>query len=263
MKEKGACLDCGAEIDQRALRCKRCAGYLRGRHRTYEQLRWEDFKYRASKNRYSAACYIDGEQKTVWRHRWHWEMNNGKVPPGYHVHHKNEDPSDDRLENLELKKLQEHLSDHHKREKSALWRGGRKEVASCKACGKEFTRWKSSRQKFCSMACDQKIRTMSATLILTCVNCGKEFERLKCKSNRPGKKQPFCSPECYLEHRWGTPRERTRQCAFCGSTFELERSRTKNSRSGKCYCSRECYQKDRFSTTLPSKMTTPSLQPAS
>lgn len=261
MLRRGACLDCGREIDKRAERCKSCAGFQRGEHRTYEQLEWEDFKFRKSKNRYSASCYIDGKVRTVWRHRWHWEMNNGKAPPGYHVHHKNEDPSDDRLENLELKKQSEHRSDHVKGEKSPLWRGDRTELYICKVCGKEFKGWKSRPRQYCSKACDQLDRTRMATLILTCAQCGKEFERLHCQSERPRHSQPFCSPACYLKHRWGGPNTRTRRCGYCGKHIKLRPSRIRNSKSGKCYCSRDCYLKDRFSTTSPSRKIIPSLQP--
>ena len=44
--------------------------------------------------------------------RWMWEQVNGPVPPGYEVHHVNEDPTDDRLSNLRLEKASDHRSIH-------------------------------------------------------------------------------------------------------------------------------------------------------
>jgi ribonucleotide reductase alpha subunit len=44
--------------------------------------------------------------------RWVWEQANGPIPDGYDVHHVNEDPTDDRLSNLEARPAVEHRSEH-------------------------------------------------------------------------------------------------------------------------------------------------------
>ena len=45
-------------------------------------------------------------------HRDVWEFHNGKIPVGYHVHHKNENRGDNRIENLELLHRSSHASFH-------------------------------------------------------------------------------------------------------------------------------------------------------
>lgn len=54
----------------------------------------------------------DVPNSTVWMNRFMWEQVNGKIPDGYHVHHKNDDPTDDRLSNFELVERIEHITEH-------------------------------------------------------------------------------------------------------------------------------------------------------
>lgn len=49
---------------------------------------------------------------TVWENRFVWEQANGPIPEGFHVHHRNEDPTDDRLSNLELRDGADHIAEH-------------------------------------------------------------------------------------------------------------------------------------------------------
>lgn len=66
----------------------------------------------------------DGYIKIQWRdgkkvlgkylHIAVWEAFNGEVPDGYDVHHINHNPSDNRLENLELITRNEHAVMHNK-----------------------------------------------------------------------------------------------------------------------------------------------------
>src|SRR5690606_10094417 len=45
-------------------------------------------------------------------HTYVWEFNKGKVPKGCHVHHKNENTWDNRIENLEIIEASKHHSYH-------------------------------------------------------------------------------------------------------------------------------------------------------
>ncbi len=45
-------------------------------------------------------------------HQWVWFNFHGEQPKGYHVHHKNEDKSDNSIENLELISAAQHSSLH-------------------------------------------------------------------------------------------------------------------------------------------------------
>lgn len=41
-----------------------------------------------------------------------WELANGEIPAGFHVHHKNRDYTDNSVENLELLGAREHAHEH-------------------------------------------------------------------------------------------------------------------------------------------------------
>jgi site-specific DNA-cytosine methylase len=48
----------------------------------------------------------------IFLHRVIWEQQNGAIPDGYHIHHKNGDKSDNRIENLECVTPSEHGTIH-------------------------------------------------------------------------------------------------------------------------------------------------------
>jgi len=48
----------------------------------------------------------------VYEHRVVWEDANGPIPPGHHVHHRNGNKLDNRLENLELLTHGDHIRLH-------------------------------------------------------------------------------------------------------------------------------------------------------
>lgn len=49
----------------------------------------------------------------VREHRFVWEEDNGPVPVGHHIHHKDENKSNNSLSNLELLTHAEHNRRHH------------------------------------------------------------------------------------------------------------------------------------------------------
>lgn len=58
--------------------------------------------------------------KTVhqWVHRMVWEQANGEIPEGYVIHHKDGDPRNNKLENLELLSAYDHQSEHYETRKA-------------------------------------------------------------------------------------------------------------------------------------------------
>jgi len=47
-----------------------------------------------------------------YQSRWMWEQVHGPIPEGFEVHHRNEDPTDDRLSNFELLPQFDHRQEH-------------------------------------------------------------------------------------------------------------------------------------------------------
>lgn len=51
-------------------------------------------------------------------HRFVWQEAHGPIPDGYHIHHRDHDPGNNALENLELIEGRAHISRHHKGRKA-------------------------------------------------------------------------------------------------------------------------------------------------
>lgn len=68
-------------------------------------------QYYEDKNGYH-SCILSGE--CLQLHRSIWESVNGPIPKGFHIHHRNQDTHDNRLENLELLTISEHSKRHAK-----------------------------------------------------------------------------------------------------------------------------------------------------
>jgi hypothetical protein len=97
--------------------------------------------------------------KTKLLHRHIMEQQLGRVlRADEHVHHKNGDRHDNRIENLEVMVAADHLREH--KQKHAL-------QATCTVCGTQFTPapTKRGRAKTCSPGCAnvQRSRTEKAT----------------------------------------------------------------------------------------------------
>jgi hypothetical protein len=50
---------------------------------------------------------------TLYLHRVIWEEANGPIPPGFDIHHKDQDPNNNALENLERVARPEHMPKYH------------------------------------------------------------------------------------------------------------------------------------------------------
>ncbi|MGE5333207.1 MAG: HNH endonuclease signature motif containing protein [Nitrososphaerota archaeon] len=146
-------------------------------------------------------------------HQEIWKDANGPIPEGHHIHHKDSNPLNNALENLECVAGSEHheyhmslLSEeeqakrrewfHRIREKASNWHGsdaGRQWHAElgrlswegrgytkhiCQQCGLEFeSRIESDRAKFCSNSCKSAYRRSQGKDLeqRICVVCGRPF----------------------------------------------------------------------------------------
>ena len=88
-------------------------GAAEGRTR-YQDLTEEHFtEIRPSDGRVYAHYWSDdGRRRTVYRYQWRWERAFGHLPKGWVLHHKNRNPTDDRLENLQPMTSSDHKREH-------------------------------------------------------------------------------------------------------------------------------------------------------
>ena len=108
-------------------------------------------------------------RKHAYEHRVLWEKHFGQIPEGHHVHHKNGDKRDNRLENLELLSSFEHHS-HHFAEQGAT------------------QEHKDRAAKILSGAWAKM-----PMLKLRCVVCDSDFEKRQHITKGAAK---YCSPKC-------------------------------------------------------------------
>jgi hypothetical protein len=127
-------------------------------------------------------------------HRDVWEFAFGEIPLGHHIHHRDGNPVNNSISNLECMEATEHLKltwKEHKegkqehftvlaREKATQWHKSDEGRLWHSRMAKRSESWKKWKR-------DKK----------PCVWCGKEFDALIRKS---GNAQKFCHPNCKAAH---------------------------------------------------------------
>lgn len=176
---------------------------------------------------YLSSKKIDG--KRLRYHVYFWIKNNGPIPPGFAVHHKDENKENNTLENFvlvsdivhcrihakermadpvrfenqkeSLKRIQERAAEWHASLEGREWHKKHYEefkeklhseiIKKCIFCGKEY-KTKKHGALFCSNSCCQKYnyREKKDFVEKTCQLCGKTFLGNKYRET------PFCSRSC-------------------------------------------------------------------
>ena len=174
---------------------------------------------------HESGYWICTAKKKIRAHRWVWECIHGKIPKGYHIHHKDEDKSNNCIENLLLLPASDHLRLHmtedrrkksselvekirpmtkkwHRSEEGRLWHKyhaekfnfGKWEPSNytCEVCLQAYKSSKKSNSRFCSNNCKSKYRRDSGidNVSRVCISCGNEFI-----ANKYTKKK-YCSKNC-------------------------------------------------------------------
>lgn len=177
--------------------------------------------YRDNKTGY----WISTSCPKIRAHRWVWYNVNGNIPKGFHIHHIDEDKSNNSIENLQLIYSSLHMSLHmtkEKRERASKWADTIRPLTkqwhsskegkawhkyhaiktkfskwdprslNCIVCGKTYETKKKSNTKFCTNACKSRFRRDSGVDDITkiCLGCKSEF-----KDNKYSK-QVYCSRSC-------------------------------------------------------------------
>lgn len=168
--------------------------------------------------------WISTDYPRIRAHRWVWNNIHGPIPKGYHVHHKDENKSNNDIINLELIEGSRHYRHHMTEEKKAraremadkyrpltkAWHGSEEGKLWHKVHG--ITTWKKRKPKK-----------------YICLFCGSGFESLKFARTN------FCSNKCKSARRRESGIDNVQAvCVLCASVF------ISNKYKHQIYCSRKC-----------------------
>ncbi len=167
-------------------------------------------------------------------HRVVWEFYNGKIPKGYAVHHKDENPANNEISNLELMEEHSHLSLHaqqHVADEGMLAKM-RQNMAKANEAAKEWHHSEEGRKWHSEHAKQQAAKLQYRKYICQC--CGREYYSKVVSANQTR----FCSNKCKSKWRRDSHiDDETRVCEWCGKEF------TANKYSKKRFCCKSCAEK--------------------
>lgn len=163
-----------------------------------------------------------------------WEYHNGDIPKRYHVHHIDENKTNNQIENLCLMPASIHRSFHSHEEK--LRQHQQKQIKIMRELAVEWHRSEEGRKWHREHG--KKIWEDAEPIKYICTECGKEFKSL----HRYGPDDNhFCSNSCKSAfRRHNRTDDVDRVCAYCGKTFRV------NKYSKAQCCSRDCAVKRRW-----------------
>ena len=166
-----------------------------------------------------------------------WESVNGLTPKGWHVHHKDENRSNNQLSNLEALPGGEHLSlhmtqpDRVQKSKVSIQKA---RIAASEWHGSEAGRaWHSKNYH------ENVAHLRDEMVDLVCSYCQKPYQMSKLWA----KNSQFCSANCKsIARRKSGVDDEQRQCQACGAEFTVNKYARKITCSKKC-ASKLCWDK--------------------
>lgn len=185
------------------------------------QIHFDRKFYQDKKTGYWMSTDCGKDNTRVRAHQWVWMKNNFNVPKGYHIHHINEDKSDNRIENLELIKASRHLG-HHMMKRMLNPENRRKNKELCDKIRPLTKKWHASEEgiawhKYHAL----KQNFGNGPLIkYNCQQCSNEYEsKLKAKN-----RTRFCSNICKSQFRRDSGVDNVeRTCVFCLKTYSINK----------------------------------------
>lgn len=156
-------------------------------------------------------------------HRDVWRFYHGDIPKGFDIHHKDGDPGNNDVDNLECLSKVGHGKRHGERLRTPEHLAF---LAKIRPLGDAWHQSEAGRNHHR----EHGRKTLKAMWEAApfreypCVACGKPF------TSRAFQTPMYCSDVCYDRNR---VRQYKRDCVYCGKEFVTGESRTKN-------CSRKC-----------------------
>lgn len=120
-------------------------------------------------------------------HRRVWEDLNGRVPEGFHVHHRDHDTSHNEPGNLELLPNSSHMSYHAKKSGH-----GRTTIAVAGQAAREWHGSEAGLEWHRSHYAEKVAPVMSERIMVTCQECGTGFETSRVHAHLA----KYCSGKC-------------------------------------------------------------------
>ena len=187
---------------------------------------------------YKGERYFSRHDKRL--HRVVWEFYNGPIPQGFHVHHKDENPWNNEIDNLELVPAFKHLSRHTIERVAEDRESFIRRMAKAGEYAKEWHRSPEGRAWHSKHAKEQAPRER---VEYTCDFCGKTFV-----SQKFGSEHHFCSNKCSAAFRRREGLDNiTRVCEWCGKDFQSNKYKPQR------FCGADCAQAYRKHKLWPNK----------
>lgn len=189
-------------------------------------------------------------KKPIRLHRYVWEQHNGKIPKGYHIHHKNGNKNDNRVENLEMLPAAAHLSAHSNepKQKTIARENILKHGVPAAVKWHKSPKGKEWHKQHYKKSLEPK---WAKTVKKICPICGKEFFVSELVKDR----SVFCSENCKAQNRRNSGVDNIQKpCKLCGKMFST------NKYAQAKYCSKECRDEARKQANHH-RRTSPSAQP--
>lgn len=172
--------------------------------------------------------WISTDYPRIRAHRWVWISVNGSIPKTCHIHHKDENKSNNSIENLQIVTFSQHAKIHMNEERSNVSRKWMDEIRPLtkewhtSEEGKAWHKYHALKNNFGT----GKLQKYKCEVCLT------EYETVKMGKSR------FCSNPCKSKFRRDSGLDDVnRSCKGCNEPFIC------NKYAKTAYCSRSCSSK--------------------
>lgn len=151
-------------------------------------------------------------------HREVWKARHGPIPAGFDIHHKDDDPLNNAVDNLECIHPDDHKALH---EEDGKWSGSIRVREHLSGIQRLAADWHASQEGILWHRAHGRAAYAKRPLTeFSCGECGKSFLSKHKSSCRPDGKR-FCSERCQGAMRRREGRQlRSLRCSQCGSEYQ-------------------------------------------